>query len=380
ELGVVLQIATEHRAEVMQVLREHGLSQHSHFIGKAQPDQAAIDKAKQALTVWRDAKQIFSAKLFDLQQVWDSVSWQICRERDHVDCADAEHARQGLTEDKGLYFSPRFDVTQNPAVPFFHKAKPKVAILREQGVNSHLEMAYAFSLAGFEPHDVHMSDLQSGRVQLSAFHGMVACGGFSYGDTLGAGVGWARSILFNPRLSEQFSEFFAHPQHFAMGVCNGCQMLAELSPIIPGAADWPRFTHNQSGRFEARLSMVEVLDSPSIFFKGMAGSQLPIVVSHGEGFANFDAGKGGKGQVGAVQQALRFVDSAGLPTEIYPLNPNGSPNGLTGVTTADGRFTALMPHPERVFRQAQFSWTNAQDLSAHSPWLRIWQNARAWLA
>jgi phosphoribosylformylglycinamidine synthase len=258
-------------------------------------------------------------------------------------------------------------------------SKPKVAILREQGVNSHVEMAYAFHLAGFESHDVHMSDLQSGRVALSQFSGLVACGGFSYGDTLGAGVGWARSILFNEALADQFARFFALTNSFALGVCNGCQMFAELAQIIPGAEHWPRFTHNQSGRFEARLSMVEVLDSPSIFFKGMAGSQLPIVVSHGEGFANFDPAKNGRGDVSKLQQSMRFIDSGGQATHAYPANPNGSPGGVTGVTSADGRFTAMMPHPERVFRNAQMSWAGASDLSQPSPWLRMWQNARAWV-
>jgi phosphoribosylformylglycinamidine synthase len=202
----------------------------------------------------------------------------------------------------------------------------------------------------------------------------VACGGFSYGDTLGAGEGWARSIMFNPLLAEQFAAFFARPDTFALGICNGCQMLAALSPIIPGAQDWPKFTHNQSTRFEARLSMVEVLDSPSIFFQGMSGSRLPIAVAHGEGFADFSQ----RGNEGVVKQTMRFVDNLGAATETYPFNPNGSPGGLTGVTTADGRFTAMMPHPERVFRNVQMSWTS-EDKAEHSPWLRMFRNARKWV-
>ena len=241
-------------------------------------------------------------------------------------------------------------------------------------MNSHLEMAYAMAQAGFEPYDVHMSDLQSGRARLDMFRGFVACGGFSYGDTLGAGEGWARSILFNARLAEQFAAFFARPDSFALGVCNGCQMLAALSPIVPGTSDWPKFVRNRSEQFEARLSMVEVLESPSIFFAGMAGSRLPIAVAHGEGYADFSQ----HGDPKAVQRALRFVDHAGRATEAYPANPNGSAGGLTAVTTPDGRFTAVMPHPERVFRNVQASWTPL-DRGAPSPWRRMFGNARRWL-
>ena len=257
-------------------------------------------------------------------------------------------------------------------------SRPRVAVLREQGVNSHVEMAYAFTEAGFEAFDVHMTDLQTGRANLQDFKGVVACGGFSYGDTLGAGIGWARSITFNAVLAEQFKAFFGRLDTFGLGVCNGCQMFAELADIIPGAESWPRFTSNKSERFEARLSMVEVLDSPSLFFKGMAGSRLPIAVAHGEGFANFDAASGGRGNPATAIAAMRFTDNHGQPTERYPFNPNGSPAGLTAVTTADGRFTALMPHPERVFRNVQMSWT-AGDVSAHSAWMQLWRNARGWV-
>ena len=253
-------------------------------------------------------------------------------------------------------------------------ARPRVAVLREQGVNSHVEMAYAFTEAGFEAFDVHMTDLQTGRVQLDAFQGMVACGGFSYGDTLGAGIGWARSITFNPLLTAQFQAFFGRTDTFALGVCNGCQMFAELADIIPGAEHWPRFTTNASERFEARLSLVEVLDSPSLFFTGMAGSRLPIAVAHGEGYANFSV----RGKADQAIAAMRYVDHHGAATEAYPFNPNGSPGGLTAVTTADGRFTAMMPHPERVFRNIQMSWTS-QAQSDFSPWMQIWRNARKWV-
>jgi phosphoribosylformylglycinamidine synthase len=381
ELGVVLQVRTSERNEVMQTLREHGLSKHSHFVGKTRPQSSTIDKGKGEVSVWRDAKEVFSAKLSDLHQVWDSVSWQICQQRDNPTCADSEHAQAGNPTDPGMHVHLTFDAADNPAAAFttaLHTSKPKVAILREQGVNSHVEMAYAFTQAGFEAYDVHMTDLQTGRAKLQDFKGMVACGGFSYGDTLGAGIGWARSITFNPVLSEQFKQFFARQDTFGLGVCNGCQMFAELANIIPGAEHWPRFTTNQSERFEARLSMVEVLDSPSLFLQGMAGSRLPIAVAHGEGFANFSQ----RGNAEKVLPAMRFVDNHGAATETYPFNPNGSTGGLTAVTTADGRFTAMMPHPERVFRNIQMSWTDLQSTGgqeAFSPWMRIWRNARKWV-
>ncbi|KKW68121.1 phosphoribosylformylglycinamidine synthase [Lampropedia cohaerens] len=378
ELGVVLQVRTSERNAVMQTLREHGLSRHSHFIGKTRPLHAPLDDGKGQLQIWRDTKKVFSADLFDLFQVWDSVSWKIARERDNADCADQEHAAAGRLDDPGLHVRLSFDPAEDVAAPFIGKARPRVAVLREQGVNSHLEMAYAFSEAGFDAVDVHMTDLQSGRERLADFQGLVACGGFSYGDTLGAGVGWARSITFNPALLEQFQQFFARSDSFALGVCNGCQMFAELASIIPGAEAWPRFTTNRSERFEARLSLVEVLDSPSLFLQGMAGSRLPVVVAHGEGYANF----AGQGDAQRVHAAMRYVDHHGQPTEAYPFNPNGSPGGLTAVTTADGRFTAMMPHPERVFRNVQMSWTDLAatgGLAARSPWMRLWRNARRWV-
>ncbi|NIF86040.1 phosphoribosylformylglycinamidine synthase [Comamonas sp. Tr-654] len=375
ELGAVLQIRTEDRAEVLQVLREHGLIQCSHVIGKTRPASSPVDAGKGELQVWRDANKVFGATLSDLHQVWDAVSWKITQQRDNPVCADSEHAAAGEPTDPGMHVHLTFDPQENVAAPFISvAAKPRVAVLREQGVNSHVEMAYAFTEAGFDAVDVHMSDLQSGRAQLKDFAGVVACGGFSYGDTLGAGIGWARSITFNDRLSEQFQAFFGRTDTFGLGVCNGCQMFAELADIIPGAQDWPRFTQNQSNRFEARLSMVEVLESPSLFLQGMAGSRLPIAVAHGEGFANFQF----RGNAEQVVKSMRYVDNHGQPTEQYPFNPNGSAGGLTAVTTADGRFTAMMPHPERVFRNVQMSWTSG-DKSEFSPWMRVWRNARKWL-
>jgi phosphoribosylformylglycinamidine synthase len=374
ELGVVIQIATQDRTEVMQVLREHSLSKHSHVVGKTRPANSAIDKGVGSLSIWRDAKEVFTAKIEDLHQVWDSVSWKICQQRDNAVCADMEHAGVGKWNNPGLHVSLSFKPEDNVAAPWLNLAKPRVAILREQGVNSHVEMAYAFTQAGFEAHDVHMTDLQTGRVSLKDFQGLVACGGFSYGDTLGAGIGWARSITFNPLLSDEFKAYFSRTDTFGLGVCNGCQMFAELADIIPGAQHWPRFTTNQSERFEARLSMVEVLPSPSLFFHDMAGSRMPIAVAHGEGFANFKF----RGNAQQAIAAMRFVDNTGVVTQNYPANPNGSPAGLTAVTTPDGRFTAMMPHPERVFRNVQMSYT-PEDVSAYSPWLRMWQNARRWV-
>jgi phosphoribosylformylglycinamidine synthase len=366
ELGAVIQVPTTVRNEVMQTLRRHGLSKHSHFIGKP--------NGRSTVEVWRDTKAVFTAPLRELQQAWDEVSWRIAQLRDNPACADAEHAAVGQADDTGLHVHLSFDAADNVAAPFIHTTRPKLAILREQGVNSQVEMSRAMALAGFDTFDVHMSDLQSGRARLDQFIGFVACGGFSYGDTLGAGEGWARSILFNPMLAEQFATFFARTDTFALGVCNGCQMMAALAPIIPGAHAWPRFTRNLSEQFEARLSLVEVLDSPSILLAGMAGSRLPVAVSHGEGRADFSQ----RGDASAVHRAMRFVDHAGQATEAYPFNPNGSPGGLTAVTTPDGRYTALMPHPERVFRQVQLSWTNG-DLSASSPWMRLFGNARRWV-
>jgi phosphoribosylformylglycinamidine synthase len=365
ELGALIQVAGARRDEALQVLRRHGLGPQSHAIGKCN-DKGIVE-------VWRDAKQQFSASLRDLHQAWDEVSWRIARLRDNPACADAEHAAAGRADDPGLHLhiAPAPSGETHVQAPALTGTRPKLAVLREQGVNSHVELSYAMHQAGFDTYDVHMTDLQAGRARLDAFQGFVACGGFSYGDTLGAGEGWARSILFNAQLADQFAGFFTRADRFALGVCNGCQMLAALADMIPGTAAWPRFTRNKSEQFEARLSLVEVLPSASIFFADLAGSRLPIAVAHGEGFADFSQ----RGNVATVHAALRFVDHHGQPTEAYPANPNGSPGGLTAVTTADGRFTALMPHPERVFRNVQMSWTSGER-SDPSPWLRMFEGAR----
>jgi len=368
ELGAVIQVPTARRDDAMQTLRRFGLSRHSHAIGK--PNERGV------VEIWRDTKAVFSAPLRDLHQTWDEVSWRIARLRDNPACADAEHDAAGRADDPGLHVhlaTP--DAAAQAAVPRLAPAlvgsRPKVAILREQGVNSHVELSFAMDQAGFDTYDVHMTDLQAGRARLDQFQGFVACGGFSYGDTLGAGEGWARSILFNAALADRFAAFFARGDSFALGICNGCQMMAALAAMIPGADAWPRFTRNKSEQFEARLSLVEVLPSPSIFLSALAGSRLPIAVAHGEGFADFSQ----RGDAARVHAAMRFVDQHGRPTERYPENPNGSPGGLTAVTTVDGRYTALMPHPERVFRNVQMSWTSG-DRSERSPWMQMFEGAR----
>jgi phosphoribosylformylglycinamidine synthase len=371
ELGAVIQVRAEERDAVFAVLREAGLSACSHVIGKP--------NANDQIEIYRDAKKVFGAARADLQRTWSEVSWRIARLRDNPDCADSEYNLLLDAADPGISPVLTFDPAQDIAAPFIASgSRPRVAILREQGVNSQIEMAYSMDLAGFETVDVHMSDLIAGRANLTDFKGFVACGGFSYGDVLGAGEGWAKTILFNGQMAEQFAAFFNRQDTFALGVCNGCQMLSNLAPIIPGAGAWPKFTRNQSEQYEARFVTVEVQQSPSIFFAGMEGSRIPIAVAHGEGFADFSQ----QGDIGKVDVALRFVDNRGVVTQTYPLNPNGSPQGITSVTTVDGRFTALMPHPERVFRTATMSWAPDawKDIpDGGSPWMRMFRNARKWV-
>jgi phosphoribosylformylglycinamidine synthase len=295
--------------------------------------------------------------------------------RDNPECAREEYERILDAGNPGLHAKLSFDSGADLAAPNAARgARPRIAILREQGVNGHVEMAAAFDRAGFDATDVHMSDIISGRVSLSNYKGFAACGGFSYGDVLGAGEGWAKSILLNTRARDEFEAFFRRSDVFALGVCNGCQMMSNLHEIIPGTAHWPKFLKNRSEQFEARFVMVEVIESPSLFFAGMAGSRLAVATAHGEGRAVF---ADGAAQAKALV-ALRFVDNRGAPTEAYPANPNGSPAGITGLTTADGRFTILMPHPERGFRSVQQSW-HPQGWAEDSPWMRMFRNARAWV-
>ncbi|MDD2875020.1 MAG: phosphoribosylformylglycinamidine synthase, partial [Azoarcus sp.] len=369
ELGAVIQIRRDERSKITEILREARLTYH--FIGE--PND------KDEIRFWRSAKRVLGASRSELMQAWSETSYQIARLRDDAACVQQEFDGLADATDPGLSVALSFDVTEDVAAPFIATgARPRVAVLREQGVNSQFEMAAAFERAGFEAVDVHMSDLQSGRKHLLDFHGLAACGGFSYGDVLGAGQGWAKSILFNSRLRAEFEAFFGRSDSFALGVCNGCQMMAHLAPIIPGAEAWPTFHRNRSEQFEARFVMTEVVDSPSILLAGMAGSRMPIVVSHGEGRAVFAA----EADREKALLALRYVDNHGQPTETYPQNPNGSALGATGFTTADGRFTIMMPHPERTARTLQMSWAPQWMIDESpdaSPWLRMFRNARKWL-
>jgi phosphoribosylformylglycinamidine synthase len=375
ELGLVIQVRVAERSAVMDALRAEGLGAISHTIARVQSGGQARD----TIEIWRDAKCVFSMPRAELQQAWSEVSWRIARLRDNPECADAEFARASDPDDRGLSMVLSFDPAEDIAAPFVATgSRPRIAILREQGVNSHYEMAAAFDRAGFTAVDVHMTDLLAGRASLADFKGFAACGGFSYGDVLGGGGGWAKTILHNPKLAEEFAAFFLRGDSFALGVCNGCQMMSQLAMMIPGAQCWPRFTRNRSEQFEGRLVLVEVLESPSLFFDGMAGSRMPIANAHGEGFASFAQAEHRKlaEQQGLV--AVRYVDSEGKATERYPYNPNASPGGITGLTTPDGRFTILMPHPERVRRTVQLSW-QPPGLGEDSPWMRMFRNARRWL-
>ena len=364
ELGVVLGVPAGDVVTVEEVLREHGLGDLVSTVGRTAGDRR--------VRVSVDGAAVLDESVRDLAQAWDEVSWRISVLRDNPGSADEEHAAVGADDDPGLAVAPSFDPTDDITIPYLSTGvRPKVAVLREQGVNSHVETAFMLDRAGFDAYDVHMTDLQTGRADLADFTGLVAAGGFSYGDTLGAGEGWARSVLFNPRLTDAVRDFFHRGDTFGLGICNGCQMFAALADLVPGAHAWPRFTRNRSEQYEARLTLVEVLDSPSLFTTGMAGSRLPIAVAHGEGFADFSA----RGDASAVQRVARFVDHHGEPATTHPFNPNGSPGGLTAVTTVDGRFTAMMPHPERVSRNVQMSWTSGP-VEDESPWLRMFRNAR----
>jgi len=375
EAGAVIQVPASQRDAVMQVLRGAGLSAHAHVIGGL--------NARDEIEFLRDGRKIWGQSRVDLGRIWSEVSYRIMAQRDNPACAQAEWDVWLDASDPGLRPRVHFNPQEDIAAPFIAtgQARPRVAILREQGCNSQVEMAWAFDTAGFAAIDVHMTDLLAGRVQLADMQGLVAVGGFSYGDVLGAGEGWARTIRFNPILAEQFAAYFARPDTFALGVCNGCQMMAALATMIPGADHWPRFTRNQSEKYEARLLLVEINDSPSLFFTGMAGARLPVAVAHGEGYADFSQ----QGDASRVAAALHYIDHRGARTENYPYNPNGSPAGLTAVTTPDGRFTIMMPHPERTTRNAMYSWSPARWGEAdsggdHSPWLRMFQNARRWVA
>jgi phosphoribosylformylglycinamidine synthase len=416
ELGAVVQVRNRDVQHVLQLATKAGL--------KSVQKIATLNETGM-IEITRNGENLYSENAAHLQRLWSETTYQLQKLRDNPACAQQEF--DGLLDvaDPGLHVKLTYDPNELPhpqslsrrareadpspagitsdlagvviqpsrmasssirgqgegadnvlSAIFATRARPKIAILREQGVNGQVEMAAAFDRAGFTSVDVHMSDIISGRVKLADFKGVAACGGFSYGDVLGAGEGWAKSILFNNRARDEFEAFFKRNDTFALGVCNGCQMMSNLHEIIPGAEHWAHFGRNQSEQFEARFVMVEVQQSPSILFDGMAGSRMPIVVAHGEGYADF--GNAAKLQAAQPLVSLRYVDNRGNATETYPLNPNGSPQGITGLTTPDGRFSIMMPHPERVFRAVQNSWYPS-DWQENGAWLRMFQNARKWV-
>jgi len=366
EPGAVVQVAEPHRQAAMECFGRHGLKQLVSDIGSP--------LSGHQLTVEAGGQVWLQSDLRKLHQAWNETSFEIQKLRDHPDCADEEFASTLEWDQPFLVTGLSFDPRHDPSAPAIASGiRPAIAILREQGVNGQVEMAAAFDAAGFRAIDVHMSDLLEKRTALSNFQGLVACGGFSYGDVLGAGRGWAASILFQAELRDQFAAFFERNDRFALGVCNGCQMLSSLKEIIPGAHSWPDFVANRSGQFEARLSLVKVTESASLFFSGMAGSLLPVASAHGEGRAQFQ-----RQLLPQTQIALQYVDATGSSAARYPQNPNGSPEGITGLCNSDGRITIMMPHPERTLRSVNFSWA-PDDWPEISPWQRIFRNARRWV-
>jgi phosphoribosylformylglycinamidine synthase len=399
ELGALVQVRCDDLADLFVLCEDAGCS-NLHEVARL--------NTSGMINITRGKTKLFSDNAIELRRIWSETTYQLQKLRDNPACAQQEFDRTLDAKDPGLHvkltYDPNEDLlaslppgrgkarmgvetsassqtsTPTPTLPLqgggLMLSRPKMAILREQGVNGHVEMAAAFDRAGFAAVDVHMSDIISGRVKLADFKGVVACGGFSYGDVLGAGEGWAKSILFNPRARDEFEAFFKRNDTFALGVCNGCQMMSNLHEIIPGAENWAHFGRNQSEQFEARFVMVEVQKTASILFDGMAGSRMPIVVAHGEGYADF----GGTKRLHDAQPlvTLRYVDHYGKQTTTYPLNPNGSPQGITGLTTPDGRFSIMMPHPERVFRAVQNSWYPGE-WQENGAWLRMFQNARKWV-
>jgi phosphoribosylformylglycinamidine synthase len=363
ELGALLQVRASDRARLMERLRAAGLGECSHVVGQINP--------RDEIRVTRNNRTIYATRRDHVQRAWSETTYRMQALRDNPECAREEYDRLIEANDPGLSLLVTFEEKN---ISINAKARPRIAILREQGVNGQVEMAAAFDRAGFESVDVHMTDLVAGRIKLAGFKGFSAGGGFSYGDVLGGGRGWASTILHNDRARAEFEAFFARKDSFALGACNGCQMMGQLKELVPGAEHWPVFVRNRSEQFEARMVMVEITESPSILFRGMAGSRIPVVTAHGEGRALFQGNSLEKAIV-----AMRYVDNRGAIAERYPLNPSGSPQGITGVTTADGRFTIVMPHPERVFRTLQMSWSPS-GRGEDSPWMQLFRNARAWVS
>ncbi|MEJ2142105.1 MAG: phosphoribosylformylglycinamidine synthase subunit PurQ, partial [Gammaproteobacteria bacterium] len=371
ELGAVIQVHHEDTDDVLAWLNDAGLGHCSHVVGTTNSDDH--------IRITSAGNTLLDETRIELQRTWSETSYHLQALRDNGECARQEYDALLDAGDPGIHVQLSYDVNEDVAAPYINSgSRPAIAVLREQGVNGQVEMAAAFDRAGFRSVDVHMSDIIAGYVRLADFKGLVACGGFSYGDVLGAGGGWAKSILFNNRARDEFENYFHRDDTFGLGVCNGCQMLSQLKDFIPGASHWPHFLRNFSEQFEARLSMVEVQESPSILLAGMAGSRVPIAVAHGEGRASFESPEMLEKSVNNALVSLKYVDNYGQTTEQYPANPNGSPQGITGLTSEDGRFTIMMPHPERVFRAVQYSWC-PDDWIEDAPWMRLFRNARKWL-
>jgi phosphoribosylformylglycinamidine synthase len=362
ELGCVIQVFNRNKTKVLNALADAKISSQT----------IATTNKTDEIFVYQDDELIFCEKRSILHHSWSSTSFEIAKLRDNPKCAQSEND-QLLVDSKGLIAKPSFDIDEHLSAPYINVGnKPKIAILREQGINGHIEMAAAFSLAGFEASDVHMSDILAGKISLADYKGLAACGGFSYGDVLGAGRGWANSILYNEKTKDEFSAFFDRSESFTLGVCNGCQMISNLKEIIPGTNNWPTFERNTSEQFEARVTSVEIMQSESLFFEGMAGSIMPIAVAHGEGRANFSSASN------TNNITIRYVDHNGNATQTYPHNPNGSENAVASLCDDSGRIAIMMPHPERVFRSIQNSW-HPNSWKERSPWMRMFENARKWV-
>ncbi|RUS68565.1 hypothetical protein EGW08_023673 [Elysia chlorotica] len=368
EIGVVIEIKKSELSAIEDMFEDSNI----------RVNYVADTNSNDNIKIFARGQVAYEKSRAELQRAWAETSYNIQAIRDNSECAKQEFDSLLNKSDNGLHLHTTFDVNEDITAAFINTQKPKAAILREQGVNGHVEMAAAFTEAGFEAYDIHMSDLHAGRVTLADFKVLVACGGFSYGDVLGAGGGWAKNILFTDRLKQEFTDFFARQDTLTLGVCNGCQMLAQLKSIIPGAQNWPLFIKNKSEQFEARTSMVEIQKSDSVWFNGMAGTRAPIAVAHGEGRPLFDNSKNQDELFANEQVALKYVDGDGSTTELYPQNPNGAVNGLTAVTAANGRVLAMMPHPERVYRAVTNSWIPAE-YDEYSVWMRMFRNARKWV-